>query len=261
MGALIAITREVSPAIIRCELSYQERVEINYLLACEQHNQYQVALGQLGCQVIRLPAEPELPDSVFVEDVALVLDEVAIITNPGALSRQPEIAVIQPVLEQYRRLEKITAPGTLEGGDILRVGKTIYVGLSRRTNSAGIEQLQNIVAPAGYTVKVIEVHGCLHLKSAVTQVSPDTLLVNPTWVNPENFNGFQLVNVVPDEPQAANCLMLDTGIVYPASFPHTLERILKLTAAVLTVDVSELQKAEGAVTCCSLIFKSPGVVT
>lgn len=250
----IAITRQVSPAIAACELTYLERVEIDYALACRQHQQYCEALAGLGCQLLSLPAQADLPDSVFVEDAALVLDEVAILTRPGVASRRPEVDRIRPVLAEYRPLLSIQAPGTIEGGDILLLGRTIYVGLSGRSSPAGIAQLADLVAPYGYTVQAVPLTGCLHLKSAVTLAAPDMLLINPDWVNPSHFAAFRLLEVDPAESHAANVLLLEGGAIYPSGFPRTLLRLTQSRIPVTLVDVSELQKAEGAVTCCSLIL-------
>lgn len=252
----IAITREVSPSIARCELTYQERVVIDYELACRQHAAYCQALASLGCRVERLPAEPDLPDSVFVEDVALVLNELAILTHPGAASRRPEVAKIQPALAKYRPLASITPPATLDGGDILRIDRTIYVGQSTRSSQAALAQLAELVAPVGYRVQGVALTGCLHLKSAVTQAAPDLLLINPAWVDPQVFAGFRCLEVDPAEPHAANILLLEQGLIYPTSFPCTLERLEHAGLPITPVDVSEMQKAEGAVTCCSIILSA-----
>ena len=252
---LIAITREVSPAIGGCELTHLERVAIDYNIAQAQHRQYVQALAALGCEVHTLPAEPDLPDSVFVEDVAIVLDELAIITRPGADSRKPETVSIAQALQPYRKLCHIQAPGTVDGGDVLRIGKMIYIGLSSRSNAAAIEQMQSLTRPYGYTVKGVEVQGCLHLKSAVTQVAQDTLLINQNWVDGGAFGGMNLIEVDASEPYGANALLVGETVIYPTSFPRTHKRLQEHGIPTLTVDVSELAKAEGAVTCCSLIFR------
>jgi dimethylargininase len=153
----IAITRQISPRFNECELTHLDRQPIDLDLARAQHHAYEAALRALGCDVISLPPEPDLPDSVFVEDVALVFDEVAIITRPGADSRRPEAELIAPALSLHRTLFTIEAPGILDGGDVLRVGKTVYVGLSSRSNRSGVEQPQKILAPYGYTVNGVEV--------------------------------------------------------------------------------------------------------
>jgi dimethylargininase len=249
-----ALTRDVSPDMGACELSFVERSEIDAGLAHRQHLQYQSALADLGCTVLSLPALANQPDAVFVEDTALVLDEVAVMTRPGAASRRAEVPSIAETLARYRRLISITEPGTLEGGDILRSGKHIYVGLSARSNREGIRQLAELVADYGYVVEAVPITGCLHLKSSVTLVDEETVLVQPEWVDRNIFSGFRVVEIDAREPHAANALRAGRGLIYPDCFPRTLERLGRADIQVTTVDVSELQKAEGAVTCCSILF-------
>ncbi|MBT8108214.1 MAG: dimethylargininase [Gammaproteobacteria bacterium] len=249
-----AITRDVSPAIGGCELTFVPRTGIDAQRAAQQHRQYQAVLASLGCDVVAMPAAPELADSVFIEDTAIVLDELAVMCLPGAASRRPEVDGVREVLRRYRETRSIELPGTLDGGDLLRVGKTINAGLSTRSNRNGIEQLRSIVADYGYTVVTVETTRCLHLKSAVTEVAPGVLLINPDWVDATIFGSFEQVEIDPREPHAANALRVDDSVVYPASFPRTMERLEKRGVAIAPVDVSELQKAEGAVTCCSLIL-------
>jgi dimethylargininase len=250
----IAITREVSPSIANCELTHLSRQPIDVAEAQRQHQAYEQCLSDLGCKVISLPADPRLPDSVFVEDIAIVLDELAIITRPGAESRRGEIPCIAEALRPYRPLCFIEPPGTVDGGDVLRVGKHLFVGLSTRTNEAAISKLQLLLNPHGYIVHAIEVHGCLHLKSAVTQVAENTLLMNPEWADPALFSPFELIAVCRSEPHAANAVLVGDSIVYPAAFPETQRLLEQRGIPVSTVDVAELAKAEGAVTCCSLVF-------
>jgi dimethylargininase len=252
----IAVTREVSPALGDCELSYVPREAIDVARAGTQHRDYQRALEILGCRLLTLPAEPGLPDSVFVEDVAIVLDEVAVLTRPGALSRRAEVASVAEVLRGYRPVLAIAAPGTLDGGDVLRVGRTLYVGESARSNAQGIAQLRELLADHGYAVQGVPTRGCLHLKSAVTQLGDGTLLLQPEWVDRDRFADFQVIEVDPAEPHAANVLRIGDALVMPASFPRTRQRLLDAGFHVMAVDVSELQKAEGAVTCCSLVFRA-----
>jgi dimethylargininase len=252
---LIAITRQISPRFHECELTHLDRQPIDLDLARAQHHEYEAALRELGCAVISLPPEPDLPDSVFVEDVALVFDEIAIITRPGADSRKPEIESIVRALQPYRTLCFIEAPGTLDGGDVLRVGRTVYVGLSSRSNQSAVEQTQKFLAPYGYTVTGVEITGCLHLKSAVTQVSEDTLLINPAWVDQSIFGAMKFIEVDESEPPAANAVWVNGAVIYPASFPKTQQRLEKAGLRLKMVDATEVAKAEGAVTCCSLIFK------
>jgi dimethylargininase len=251
---LIAITRDVSPSIGRCELTHLPRVSIDVAKARAQHRAYEETLRGLGVEIVALPAEPALPDSVFVEDAAVVLDECAVITRPGAVSRRPETDSIAAALRPYRALSFIHDPGTLDGGDVMRVGRTIFVGLSGRSNRQAIDELAGIVGPFGYRVIGVPVSGCLHLKSAVTPIAEDALLINPGWVNPRDFSGFRLIEVDPSETQAANALRAGHGILYPAAFPKTRSRLEAEGFRIVPVDVSELAKAEGAVTCCSLLF-------
>lgn len=255
---IIAITREVSPAMGNCELTHFIRQPIDIDLACRQHQKYEEALTALRCHVQRMPAEPDLPDSVFVEDAAIVFDEVAIITRPGAVSRRPETASVANALLPYRQLFTIEPPGFLDGGDVLCVGKEIYVGLSSRSNFLAIKQMQDILVPFGYVVRGIEVNGCLHLKSAVTLIANDTILVNPAWVDVSLFGKMDILEVDPFEPYGANILWIGEGAIYPANFPRTQKRVYvaleNLGIRLSIVEVSEFQKAEGAVTCCSLIF-------
>lgn len=250
----IAITRQISLAINQCELTHIAREPIHYERACAQHKQYENALRSLGMDVISLDAENDLPDSVFVEDVALVLDECAIMLNPGASSRRPEVASVERTLAPYREIFRINPPGTVDGGDILTVGKTVYVGLSSRSTENAIEQIKAILEPNGYQVRGVRVTGCLHLKSAVTQVKGNTLLINPEWVPKDDFPRMKFIEVDPSEPYAANAVLVDGAIIYPSSFPKTQAKLQAAGIRMVIVDADELAKAEGAVTCCSLIF-------
>jgi len=251
-----AITRAVSPSIARCELSHVARVPIDLELARIQHGNYLRALECAGCDVLVLPAEVELPDSVFVEDVAIVLDELAVLTRPGAMSRRAEVATVADPLRRYRPLQAIEAPATLDGGDVLRIGRTLYVGQSVRSNPDGLGQLRNRLAPFGYVVEGVPTRDCLHLKSAVTALSDDSVVLQPAWVDREYFAAFHIIEVDPAEAHAANVLRIGDELIMPTSFPRTRQRLLDAGFQVTTVDVSELQKAEGAVTCCSLVFRS-----
>ncbi|MCX6538212.1 MAG: dimethylargininase [Acidobacteria bacterium] len=250
----VAITRQVCAAIGECELTHLPRVRIDVDRARTQHLAYEQALAALGCHVVSLPPQAALPDSVFVEDAAIVLDEIAIVTRPGVQSRRSETMSVAEALAAYRRIWFVEAPGTLEGGDVLRLDNRLFIGLSGRSNQSGIMQLRAVVWPYGYTVTAVPVTGCLHLKSAVTQVADRTLLANPQWVDPSLFGQFTVIDVDPDEPYAANGLLVGGRLIYPSSFPRTRTRLEAHRITVVPVDVSELQKAEGAVTCCSLVF-------
>ena len=252
---LVAITRAVSPQIGQCELTHLQRQAIDIKRAQAQHGQYEACLAGLGCQLHRLPAAPDLPDSVFVEDTAVVLDELAIITRPGAASRRPETESIARALSPFRRLAFIQPPGTLDGGDLLHIGRVLYIGLSGRSNPVGIDQMRELVEPFGYQVEGVPVAGCLHLKSAATQVAEDAVLINREWVDGCVFRGLKRIDVYPEEPLGANALLVSGMVIYPAAWPRTRRRLEEAGIAVQTVDVSELAKAEGGVTCCSLILK------
>jgi dimethylargininase len=255
---LTAITRQVSPSINKCELTHLERQPIDFELAKKQHEKYEQALRSLGVKVISLPVQTALPDSVFVEDIAIVLDEYGVITRPGADSRRPEIPSISAALSLFRKLVCLKEPATLDGGDVLVIGKTIYVGLSLRSNQKALTQLQNMLNPYGYSIKGVRVNGCLHLKSAVTQVAEDTLLINPKWVDKMDFPGFGFIEIHPAESFAANALLIGKVVIYPNLFPNTQSRLESAGIRVNPVDVSEIVKAEGAVTCCSLVFNTVG---
>ncbi|MEO5560572.1 MAG: arginine deiminase-related protein [Dokdonella sp.] len=251
---LIAITREVSPSLSACELSFVDRAPIDMARADAQHRDYQHVLAKLGCEVRVLPAIADFPDAVFVEDVAIVLDEIAVMTRPGADSRRGEGATVAEALRAYRSLRAIEAAGTLDGGDVLRIGKRIYVGQSARSNAAGIAQLGALLAEFGYTVQGVPTRNCLHLKSAVTALDDASVLLQPAWVDRAAFAQYRIVEVDPGEVHAANVLRIGNAVISPACFPQTHARIRAVGIEVVAVDVSELQKAEGAVTCCSLVF-------
>ncbi len=253
---LIAITRAVSSSIDQCELTNLERQPIDLEMARRQHHAYEAVLAALGAAVHSLPAEDELPDAVFVEDTAIVLDECAVITRPGAASRRPETESIAAALGPYRTLEYIRSPGTVDGGDVLCLGKDVFIGVSTRSNRSAIGQMQDALGPSGYRVSGVPVSGCLHLKSAVTQVAEDALLINPRWVDRGVFPGWKLIEVDPSEPYAANALMVSGKVIYQPAFPRTGRLLEQAGLSLVWVDASELGKAEGALTCCSLIFNS-----
>jgi len=253
---LTAITRAVSPAIVNCELSFIPRQPINLEIARAQHLAYEQLLEKLGARVVSLPSEPNLPDSMFVEDPAIVLDELAVIFPLGTVSRRPEAASLAQALSKFRKLEHITLPGTLEGGDVLRIGRKLFVGLSQRSNSEGIRQLAAILVPYRYEVIAVPVTGCLHLKSAVTCLGRDTLLANRAWFDPAPFSGYHWIDVDPAEPHAANALALGNAIIFPTSYSLTRVRIEARGFHVTPLDISELQKAESGLTCSSLIFQT-----
>jgi dimethylargininase len=268
---LIALTRSVPPAINMCELSHLERTPIDYTRAVAEHDEYEAALRRLGCRVERLPDAPDLPDSVFVEDTAVVFDRIAVIARPGAASRRPEVDAMAAALGPHRPLAFIEAPGTLDGGDVLVTPGRVFVGISGRTNDEGARQLATLIAPHGYEVTPVPVTGCLHLKSAVTLAAalpPEggshgerppsrgrcVLVINPDWVDRRHFGGFDLVEVDPDEPAAANVLTIGGTILCAAEHPRTRERLACRGFVTASVPAAELAKAEGGLTCGAVVL-------
>jgi len=257
---LLALTRAVPRSIERCELTHLERTPIDYARAVEQHAAYEAMLVRAGCTVQRLPAAPDLPDSVFVEDTAVVFDDIAVIARPGAESRRPEVEAMVAALRPLRRLAFIQAPGTLDGGDVLVTPGKVFVGISGRTNADGARQLATHIAPFGFGVIPIQVEGCLHLKSAVTLsrwLPPlggrATLVINTAWIDPTPFQNFDLIEVDPSEPAAANVLCVNDIVICAEEHPRTRQRLAASGFVTLAVPAGELAKAEGGVTCCSVL--------
>ncbi len=253
---LTAITRAVSPAMLDCELSFIDRKPIDLAKAQKQHHAYEKLLEKLGARVVSLPAKPDLPDSMFVEDPAIVLDELAVILPLGTESRRGEAASLANALSKYRKLAHVSLPGTLEGGDVLRISRKLFVGLTKRSNAEGIRQLTELLKPFGYEVIAVPVTGCLHLKSAVTCLGRNMLLANRAWFETGPFAGYDWIDVDPLEPHAANALPVGGTVIFPASFPRTGSRIESRGFHVTPLDISELQKAESGLTCSSLLFES-----
>ena len=260
-GNILAITRAVPPSISQCELTHLARQPIDYTRAVAEHQQYEEALRTLGCRVERLPDAPDLPDSVFVEDTAVVLDDVAVMARPGAESRRPEVDAMAAALRPHRPLAFIEAPGTLDGGDVLVTAGKVFVGISGRTNEEGVRQLAAVLEPKGFEVVSIPVNGCLHLKSAVTAVSAPpirgrgVLIVNPEWIDVSRFDDFDLIEVDPAEPAAANVLRIGFSVICAAEHPKTRRRLELRGFVTHPVPAGELAKAEGGVTCCSVISR------
>jgi dimethylargininase len=257
LGVIVALTREPAATLGECELTYLERQPVDVARAAAQHRAYRDALAECGARVVALPALDALPDSVFVEDTAVVLDELAILTSPGVQSRRAEVPAIEPEIARLRPVERVRPPATLEGGDVLRVGRTIYVGLSPRTNREGVAALNELAAPHGYAVKLVPLRGCLHLKTACTSLDDETILANTDWVDAAEFRGCEVVAVPRDEPQAANTLRVGETVCVGASCPQTAELIARRGLGVRMIDVSEFAKAEAGLTCMSLIFRQP----
>src|SRR5262245_31534776 len=252
---MFALTREVSPAIDRCELTHLSRTAIDLGRAKAQHAAFEWALVQLGCTIRRVPPTPNLPDAVFVQDAGLVFDELAVITRSGAESRRAEMTTVAAALAPFRPLRFIEPPGTLDGGDVVCLGRSIFVGQTARTNEEGARQLSDQLRPLGYAVRTVTPTGCLHLQTAVTPVSDRVLLVNPEWIDPRVFGNLDVIEVDPSEPFGANALKVGEAIVYPAAFPWTRAGLEHRGFKVVTVDISELAKAEAGVTCCCILIR------
>ena len=251
---LTAITRKLSPSIGNCELEFQPRVPIDFERASEQHRQYEACLERLGVQVISLPAERAYPDATFVEDPVVVLDHVAVIARMGAESRRGEAESLAAALAPYREIVRLREPAMLEGGDVLQMGGTLYVGLSRRTNAEGIRQLSEILNGSRYRVVPVKVDGCLHLKTACCALTDRAMLANRTWFDAAALEGLHIVDVPKEEPRAANVLRVGQTLMVPASCRRTIRMLEEAGYCVVAIDNSELAKAEAGLTCTSVIF-------
>jgi len=245
-----AFTRAVSPRIAECQLTHLARVPIDPEKAAAQHAAYEQALVGAGFEIVRLPELTDDPDAVFVEDTALILGEHAVITRPGAPSRIGEVESTAEGLGGHFTVHRVSS-GHVDGGDVLRIGQRLYVGLSTRTDRAGVEALAALVAPLGYDVVAAEADACLHLKTAASLVGDGVLLFNPRAIDAAQFGGVQPVAAADGED--ANCVRAGDQLILPASSPRTADRLRARGFRVVEVDVSELQKAEAGVTCMSLI--------
>jgi dimethylargininase len=253
---LTALTRAVSSRINECELTFIDRQTIDYERAVRQHHNYQQLLRTLGLDVIELPADDSCPDCCFLEDTALVLDELAIATRPGSSARRAEVAGVLPTIASHREIVTVEAPATLEAGDVLRIGRDLFIGLTSRTNQQGIDFVRKHAAPRGYKVHAVPVPGALHLKSVCTAVNDRAILAYPSRVDLESFSGFDLIEVPPEEWMAANVLLVNGTVAMHSGFHQTLALLQERKIPVRTVDISEFLKAEAGLTCMSIIFDS-----
>jgi dimethylargininase len=253
---MIAITHKPSPNMEACELSFVSREPIHHALALKQHAAYCQILRDCGAEVRTLETNLALPDCVFVEDTAVVLDEIAVLASMGTASRRPEIAGIEPELKKFRTIHPIELPATLEGGDVVCVGRKILVGLSKRTNRAGVEAMRRIVRDYGYEVLGVPLKDCLHLKSACTGLPNGRLLVNPDWLDVRELKGFGVLFIPKSEPFAADVLSIGGMVCMSAAHPRTAGLVRGLGFEVRTVDLSEFAKAEGGVTCMSIVLEA-----
>lgn len=251
---LKAITRAVSRNITRCELTFRQRESLDYEKAVRQHASYCALLSRCGAEVLNLEAQDETPDCCFVADTAVVLQEVAIIASPGASSRRGEVRAVEEILSMHREVARLKSPATLDGGDIVVLGKRIFVGRSKRTNSQGIESLTRIACSFGYSVTPVTVMGSLHLTTACSALDEGTMLLNPRWIDATPFARYWVLNVPDDEPWAASIMRVGTTVCVEADAPRTLELVSRHCREVEVLDISEFRKAEGSLPCLSILF-------
>lgn len=251
---LVAVTNVPSPLLYLGVRTFADEAAVDYAIALRQHEAYRSALERCGCRVISLEVNRDHPDSVFVEDTALVLDEVAIMMSPGAASRRDEPRGIEPTLREYRTVVCVEPPATIDGGDVVREGKQLYAGESQRTNEAGISALAALSRTHGYEVTSIPVFGCLHLKSACSALPDGRFLVNADWIDVSPLPRDRLVQVPDSEPWAGDVLVIGERIIVSDAFPETIALLEGQGWEVVPVGVSEFAKVEGGVTCLSLVF-------
>ncbi len=252
---IVAITRPTGAELRDCELTHIDRTPIDVERALAQHSDYLDVLGSLGVEVVELPRLPDNPDAVFVEDTTLVLPEVAVLLRPGAESRRGEVPSMAAALADYREIRTMEAPETLDGGDVIVFGKRVLVGQTTRSNPAGISALIDLLSPFGYTVEAVPVRGVLHLKSAATVVDDETLIVFSPCVDLTGL-GARLLEAHPDEPQGANVVRVGDTLLVDASAPHTIAMLSGHVDRIVEVHVDEFAKAEGAISCKSVIFEA-----
>ena len=251
---LRALLRTPSPALAECELTHIERVEIDLDRALAQHRAYAALLTRLGIEATILDPLPDYPDSCFVEDAGLAFPECFVLTFPGVASRRGEPALLRNHLPADRPILTIENPATIDGGDVLTVGKAVFVGLTSRTNRAGVDALAAALAPFGYSVTGVPGEAALHLKTAVTAPDDSTVLINPALIDRNVFAAFDQIECDPAEPFAGNCLRLGGTVVMQSAHPRTAALLAARGYAVETVDVSEFAKAEAGLTCLSLVI-------
>ncbi len=253
---LVAMTRAPSPRMELGERTYVDDTPIDGPLALHQHQQYQDALRRCGARVVSLPACQDLADCVFVEDTAIVVDELAVMMSMGAVSRRDEVPTIEAALREFRTIAHVKLPARIDGGDVVRSGHEVFVGLSQRTNPAGADALRDILAPFGYSVTAVPVLGCLHLKTACSALPDGSLLVNSDLIGVSPIRGRELVSVPKAEPLAGDVLVIGERIIASDAFPETISLLGSRGWEVVPVSVSEFAKAEGGVTCMSLVFNA-----
>lgn len=252
---LIAITRAPSPRMHACERTYVDEAPIDAALASRQHEGYEGALRACGARIVRLDGDCDLPDCVFVEDTAIVLDEVAVLMSMGARSRRGEVPAIEAALRDFRPIERVVMPATIDGGDVVVSGRDVFVGLSRRTNQAAVDFLGRVLRRFDYRVTGVPVHRVLHLKSACSALPDGRMFVNADLIDASPLAHRGLVPVPDGEELAGDVLVIGDRIIVSDAFPASTARLSSLGWTVIPVSVSEFAKAEGGVTCMSLVFR------
>ena len=253
---MLALTHVPSPNLDHGQRTHVAREVVDYDLALQQHADYCRLLQECGADVVTLDGNRDQPDSTFIEDTAVVLDEIAVLASMGTAARRMEPSRIEPELLKYREVERITPPATLEGGDVLRIGRTILIGLSERTNAAGVQAFERIVGRFGYRVLPVPVRQCLHLKTACTALPDGRLLINPHWLQLRSLHGFDTVAVPDDEPWAANTLPINGKVLISSANPKMAEKLRRIGFEVRALSLSEFAKVEGCITCLSLLFQT-----
>jgi dimethylargininase len=251
---LFALTRRLAPSLVNCELTHLARSPIDIALAEVQHRAYTGLLADLGCQVRVLPALEDFPDSVFVEDAAVVLPEFALVTRPGAASREAEAELLAAHLPADRPHVHLPPGARLDGGDVLVIGRRIFIGVSTRTTASAVDAVRARAAPHGYQVMALPVPGALHLKTAVTALDAETVLLNPGWLDPAALAGLRHLPAPQAEPFGANVLSVGAARIVPSEHPRTAGLLDALGYPVRATPISEFAKAEAGVTCLSVIW-------
>ncbi len=251
---LSVITHLPSPSLGECELTFLNSEPIDIKKAQKEHEAYREMIKSCGANVIVKDENIDLPDSVFVEDPIIVFDEVAVLTSMGVESRRKESASMEKIFAKYREIKRIELPAKIEGGDVLKIGKRIYVGKSARTNAQGIRDLREILTPYGYEVIAVKVSGCLHLKTGCTALDENTVLINPEWLDSKVFSDFRQIIVPKEEPFGANILKINETICMNEAFVKTIELVKTLGYSVKSTDITEFVKAEAGLTCMGVPF-------
>ena len=250
-----AITRGVSRSITACELTYRSREHIDYEKAASQLERYCLLLRKWDVDLMKMPANDTYPDGCFVQDTAIILDEVCVMASMGAEARRGEVSEVERMVSQFRSIQRIIPPATLDGGDVVQFGKRLFVGLSSRTNARGIAALGQIVESFGYAVVPVVVKGGLHLTTGCGIVNDETVLLNPRWLDISAFRGLRQLHVPQEEPWAANTIRVDDAVCLEEEAPRTVDLVQPYAGSINTLDISEFRKAEGSLSCLSLIYK------